>query len=81
MDASMPMPTHMSAHMLTPTPTSMTSPMPIPTPTPMPASMPAPMPTLCLYKRWQSLFDKMKASIPNIQFREGIPHDLDIFEP
>ncbi len=89
MDASMPMPTPMPAPMLTPTPTSMPAPMttptpapmptpmPMPTPTPMPAPMPAPMPTLCLYKRWQTLFDKMKATIPNIQFREGIPHDLD----
>ena len=30
-----------------------------------------------LYKRWQPLYDTMKETVPNIEFVQGIPSDID----
>jgi len=39
----------------------------------------APLPDriVYLYKRWQPLYDTMKETVPNIEFVQGIPQDID----
>ncbi len=37
---------------------------------------PPPQRIIYLYKSWQPLFDKMQESIDNIEFVEGLPHNL-----
>ena len=38
---------------------------------------PAPRRIVVLYKRWQSLYDEMKRTMPNIEFIQGVPNGLD----
>ena len=38
---------------------------------------PKPDRIVVLYKRWQPLYTEMKNTIPNIEFIQGVPQDLD----